>query len=793
MAGIRRLGVLVGIGFACGGLITTGGLTATARAAVACPTVSAAGVVTPAPAPGVYWWECDLAGADLAGANLTGANLTGAVLRSANLSGTTLTGAMLTGVISGGVTGMPAALPPNWVSVDGYLVGPGAELDSASLASANLSGLDLAGSGLDFANLGGADLSGANLADALLEHASLAGADLANANLTGAGLTLATSGGITGTPSALPVNWQLGNGYLMGPDADLTGADLSGLNLAGVDLATARLTNADVSGTQFAQATLTSVITGGLTGIPASLPQGLFIAGGYLAGPSSYLVGANLPNLDLVGADLAGANLASANLAGTSLVGANLTQASLSRAALAGADLSGATLAGTNFDSATLTSANLDKADLSTASLTSVVSGGVTGTPSKLPANWEDVDGYLVGPGTNLSQASLPDVNLANADLQGAYLANADLSSANLSGANLRTASLDQTNLTNANLTKADLSYAMLTSPVVSGTNFTDATLYQIVDWQAGAVGTPAVLPPGFYMLAGYLVSSGVTIRAGQLPGADLTGADLNGVSVTYSNLANANLDDADLRNASLEGDTVTGATFTGATWEHTICPDFTNSDKYVAGCFSPVDNVPPTVTLTGPGNNKVYVTGAVPTAGCKTTDDGTVATAARLTVTTTGKNGFGRFTATCAGAVDLAGNVQRVTVSVSYTVVGGLHGFIAPVAGATVARSVKTMTVGFRLTTSNGAPIASSAAAALAAAHDIRVSLRGPGISVVTVGCGWNAAQKAFACAIRIPSGVRTGSTQAYTLTAGENVGTGWLNVPGVRGAVNPEVIHFR
>ena len=28
---------------------------------------------------------------------------------------------------------------------------------------------------------------------------------------------------------------------------------------------------------------------------------------------------------------------------------------------------------------------------------------------------------------------------------------------------------------------------------------------------------------------------------------------------------------------------------------------------------------------------------------------------------------------------------------------------------------------------------------------------------------------------------------------TAGENVGTGWLNVPAVRGTADPEVIHFR
>jgi hypothetical protein len=47
--------------------------------------------------------------------------------------------------------------------------------------------------------------------------------------------------------------------------------------------------------------------------------------------------------------------------------------------------------------------------------------------------------------------------------------------------------------------------------------------------------------------------------------------------------------------------------------------------------------------------------------------------------------------------------------------------------------------------------------------------------------------------CAIRIPPGVRTGISQRYTLRASENVGTGFLTVPAVRGTADPEVIHFR
>ena len=57
---------------------------------------------------------CNLSGADLYGLNLSGANLSDAILTGANLAGTDLQNANLTGVMSGGITGLPQALsiPP---------------------------------------------------------------------------------------------------------------------------------------------------------------------------------------------------------------------------------------------------------------------------------------------------------------------------------------------------------------------------------------------------------------------------------------------------------------------------------------------------------------------------------------------------------------------------------------------------------------------------------------------------------------------------------------------------------
>lgn len=160
-----------------------------AAAASSCPSVDQqTGTVTPPAAPGVDWSGCDLdhadlAGADLANADLSGAGLSGAdlydaTLGSADLSSADLTNANLTSawlqktdldqadlagatlhsVYSWHVAGTPAAIPAGWRLIDGYLVGPTADLDSADLRGADLSGMDLAGANLSDGLLSATDL-----------------------------------------------------------------------------------------------------------------------------------------------------------------------------------------------------------------------------------------------------------------------------------------------------------------------------------------------------------------------------------------------------------------------------------------------------------------------------------------------------------------------------------------------------------------------------------------------------------------------------------------------------------
>ncbi len=314
----------------------------------------------------------------LTGVTFDGSTLSGATFTGATLSGATFTGTTLGGVVSGGIVGTPTGLPSGWSLVNGYLIGPGADLAGATLTGAALSGVDLAdanlgaailnganlggatltgasltGASLSGTNLDGANLTSATLTDATLTDADLAGANLTtaiftgaslfNATLTGATLTEATflkaslndvsSGDLIGTPSALPAHWTIVNDYLMGPGANLTDAVLIKADLNGVDLK---------------GAILRGVVSGGITGTPSALPSGWKLVDGYLIGP-----GADLSKASLSGANLTGDNLTSATLTDATLTGANLTDANLTGANLAGAVMTHAIVTGVTWSHTT--------------------------------------------------------------------------------------------------------------------------------------------------------------------------------------------------------------------------------------------------------------------------------------------------------------------------------------------------------------------------------------------------------------------------------------------------------
>lgn len=586
---LRALGAVAAVGLIAS-LVTLGA--GPAAGSVACPTVDrSTGVVTPAPSPGVDWAGCELNDANLSNANLAGADLSSASMYDVNLD------------------------------------------------SANLSDATLTSAYLDTATLTGATLSDATLTDANLTGVMLTGAALPGAAMGGATLTRVYSGGITGTPAALPEHWSLVSGYLMGPDADLAYASLAGVNAGSADLTGADVSQANVTATDLAGAVLTGIASGGLTGTPASLPGHWSLVGGYLVGPGANLSSAVLLSADLANADLTGASMEDADLTGADLADAQLTGADLQLAYLGGTDLGGAQLAG--------------------ASMAGTSSGDVTGMPASLPPNWSVVAGYLVGPAADLADADLAGAGLAGLDLTGAHIENANLTGANLADASLTGASLYDSNLTSANLAGSNLSNAGLEGATVVGAVFTRAIWANTTcpdgsnsnSHDNGCFSPLDTTPP----VARPTVTGGHAGRHGWY---------ISPVTVTWNWT-----DKGTIVTAHCPASTTTRGSGDPITLRAS-CADLAGNVGHVTYLVK-VDLTTPAVKVTGVRDGHRYIRGHVPAAGCRTTETVSgVAKRAAARTTTTGSRGLGTFTVTCSGAVSVAGTRQARPVRITYTVV---------------------------------------------------------------------------------------------------------------------------
>jgi uncharacterized protein YjbI with pentapeptide repeats len=202
--------------------------------------------------PGVDWAGCDKQGVNLAGANLSNSDMAGTNLAGANLTNVTATGS---------------------------------NFQNAELYAGKLSGINLSES-----RLGGADFSYASMSGAGLNNSGVIGAKMYGTYLAGATLNGVISGGVQGTPAALPGNWHLVNGYLVGPYANLENAKLAGTNLTGyamydvyflqVNLSDANLTNANITystldGANLTGATVTGTNFAGSTWRGTICPNGM--------------------------------------------------------------------------------------------------------------------------------------------------------------------------------------------------------------------------------------------------------------------------------------------------------------------------------------------------------------------------------------------------------------------------------------------------------------------------------------------------------------------------------------
>ena len=347
----------------------------------------------------------DLTGLNLTTANVAGINFTGAILTSANLNGLDLSTVTLAGVTANSLVGTPAALPTNWLILQGTLFGPGANVESASLDKLNLSGANLKGITFQLSSLTNTNFSGANLQGASMNSDDFTGSNFQGANLTGANtnsdnftgsnfqganltgmffyfdtLNGVTSGGITGARGILgPYNSgtanpnnssysgqvSVYNGYLFGG-----GANDAGVSFAGDGFGS----NPDLSNTN--------------------------LAGASFSGDT--LTGANFSNDVLDGADFSNSALNAATFDQASLndvifSGATVQNSTFGTAVVKRVVFTGAIWSADDFTSAQLLSDDLSSSDLSSDSFSSnTFSQGLLGGDSVvLPAGWSVVNGAL--------------------------------------------------------------------------------------------------------------------------------------------------------------------------------------------------------------------------------------------------------------------------------------------------------------------------------------------------------------------------------------------------------------
>ena len=305
--------------------------------------------------------------------------------------------------------------------------------------------------------------------------------------------------------------------------------------------------------------------------------------------------GCNFEGRDLFNSLFDDANFSNTNLSDVRArysywVGTNLSNADMTESIFYGAYMPNANFTGANLLGANLASSNLNNANFTGANLTGVISGGITGTPSVLPAGWIISGGYLIGPGANLRGANLSGVDLTGADLTGANLtgvrsggiigepielpANWDLTGGYLfgPGVDLSGARLDGLSIWGANLTNANLQGASINQTAINNSNITGLR-------SGGLLGTIQQIN-GAKVVNGYIVGPGVNLaradlRDASLSDVNLENADLTGADLTYANLervrfggaklVNTNFTLAFMGGASLRGTQISFSKFNGA------------------------------------------------------------------------------------------------------------------------------------------------------------------------------------------------------------------------------------
>jgi hypothetical protein len=155
----------------------------------------------------------------------------------------------------------------------------------------------------------------------------------------------------------------------------------------------------------------------------------------------------------------------------------------------------------------------------------------------------------------------------------------------------------------------------------------------------------------------------------------------------------------------------------------------------------------------------------------------------------------------TCTVKYDELGNANyNAAPGVTEVVKAGaaFGGFQAPLPNA-VLKAGSKITVKFTLTDASGHPLSGTAAAALAAAGSVDVTLTGPSGNTAQLAwapCAWVTSGQFFQCNLKPPPGLKTGTSNPYSLTAMQNVGGHYVPGPpytDTAADANPETLFFQ
>jgi hypothetical protein len=184
------------------------------------------------------------------------------------------------------------------------------------------------------------------------------------------------------------------------------------------------------------------------------------------------------------------------------------------------------------------------------------------------------------------------------------------------------------------------------------------------------------------------------------------------------------------------------------------------------------------TVAASAPGGAVAYASGG----SCSNSG-------ATFTITSAG--------GTCTIEYDQAGNGDyNAAPEVSETVnaVAAFGGFQTPLSNAVLKTGAK-FTVKFTLTDASGHPLSAATAAAVGS---VEVTLTGPNgntAQLASAPCIWVTQGQLFQCTVKTPAGLKTGTTNAYSLTALQNVGGHYVPASpytNTASDANPETIFF-